>query len=99
MRFLVSFLLAIILASASTPCCIEESCASESIGSHEENGDDCEAGCSPFFTCSGCPGAVLVPRVMQVDRAVAFQPTYIESRKVNGLAVYYSSFWQPPRLG
>ncbi|NTS39946.1 hypothetical protein HRG84_03440 [Flavisolibacter sp. BT320] len=90
--------LAFVVAAATvTPCCLDRDCGQETILLNEVDTDNEDAGCSPFFSCSACPGFVWEAKQLQVLPPGMDESLPQERSVSQHLPLFVASFWQPPR--
>jgi hypothetical protein len=100
-RFLVFILLLIVTITTLTPCCKVDDCAADNIAfSKQESGKhQTEGTCSPFFSCTSCPGFIAIEKPVQIPMPPVTVQQYGETVYTFHFPAYYASFWQPPRVG
>jgi hypothetical protein len=89
-----------ILFLSTVPCCALDNCKNEThqINNKHNNNDGCK-NCSPFNQCGNCAGFAFSLDVFRIDKpSQLIQQTFSNTIQHN-LPQFFSSFWQPPRLG
>jgi hypothetical protein len=90
-------MLLICMAATFVPCCEFDGCQDEVNSPHQEKKEQ-KGTCSPFSTCTTCSGAVIIAKTLQINRLIPSKSQFIEINIPSVLPLYFSSFWQPPRL-
>lgn len=97
-KWLTFLLLLITLTGTFFPCCLIDECNDEEIATaQQENKDQPEGNCSPFFACATCSGFTEMTKTVQVKQPVVENQVHNENLLIFNLSTYSSSFWQPPR--
>ena len=97
-KWLTFILLIITLTGTFYPCCLVDECNDEEIATaQQENKDEPEGNCSPFFACATCPGFAATSKTVQIYQPVIQNQIHHETFVIFNLTTYASSFWQPPR--
>ncbi|HEY0060108.1 MAG TPA: hypothetical protein VGB56_13310 [Flavisolibacter sp.] len=99
-KVLALLLLIMISVAAFTHCCsVVSECTEEgtplSQQDHQE-GDD-GRGCSPFFSCTTCPGFMSPATIIAVAVPAPVYPLYFEAELGSMPIPFYATPWQPPR--
>ncbi|HET6990322.1 MAG TPA: DUF6660 family protein [Bacteroidia bacterium] len=100
------FILAVYVVLLSVkPCCTDDKCCAdnhsaqtEKSARHQDNAD-CKGDCSPFFTCGSCTGFnfpafsfSLKPSEVAIEKQVSVYSFSFSTE-------FFSSIWQPPKIG
>jgi hypothetical protein len=90
------------LILSAVPCCATDNCndkteQSPSDKNHKHN-DDCK-NCSPFALCGNCTGFTINAFPFVVDAPVWQIEKNFTGYITSYFPPYFSSFWQPPKLG
>lgn len=99
-KWLAFILLLIATAGTFIPCCpIDTCCADQPITSSADHQDDKKGTCSPFFSCTTCPGFVQLTRQLHFVQPPVEAQVHGERVVAFNLSTYATVYWQPPRAG
>ncbi len=94
----IFILLLITLIETFFPCCLADECnATEIATTQNEDKQQQEGTCSPFFACATCPGFVEFAKQIHIVEPVAEKQVHHESLQLYNLSAFQASYWQPPR--
>jgi hypothetical protein len=95
------FILAVMVAALSViPCCAfdgteeQKACVEAEHAQHEH---ECSV-CSPFFSCSTCPGFTFATLKVALAVAVKMPSKVFNLYSEKFTSSYFNSFWQPPKI-
>lgn len=111
MKYLVFFILSVVLNASLIPCCTistqadvsetisKDRCCSADADHGNESDEDtgCDA-CSPFFTCGNCSGFTMAQPIVFNNIATATKDNFQLNLKKDFLSEYYCIKWQPPKI-
>lgn len=100
MKFFAIILSVIVFTLAVVPCCVNDNCGDEfqSEQTHNKNSDNPETPCSPFVTCTCCPGVCIAPSIglVVVPVTVIVKNFILFNQSI--VSFYSASIWQPPKI-
>jgi len=101
MKKWIAFILLLITVTGSfIPCCgVDDGCEDQFSSSTGGNDHEEEGSCSPFFSCTTCPGFVELTKPIQLIQPMFEKQVHHEWVVIFDLSAYLPSFWQPPRFG
>jgi len=85
---------------AVVPCCTFDNCGDDvqTEQTNNKKSNDSETPCSPFISCTCCPGVCIAP---SIEFAVA-QVTVVEKSftlyNQSFFSFYCANIWQPPKI-
>lgn len=100
MKFLAVILSVIVLALAVMPCCTFDNCDDDSQTEHAntKKTNDCETPCSPFVSCTCCPGICVTPTIEFVTASsIVVEKSYTIYNQ-SFVSLYCPNIWQPPKI-
>jgi hypothetical protein len=97
-RFLAFILVIIVAVTALTPCCTVDDCHGDQIAKQDTSKNaDAEGTCSPFFSCTTCPGFTTLEKPITIPAPAEYHPQYFEAHFTFLSSTYTAVPWQPPR--
>ena len=99
MKFLAIILSVIVLALAVMPCCTFDNCGdnAQTEQANNKNSNDCETPCSPFVSCTCCPGVCIAPSIELVVAPVIELVKSFALYNQSFVSFYCANIWQPPK--
>jgi hypothetical protein len=101
MKFLAIILSIIVVTLAVAPCCTDDNCEDEycqTEQAHNKGSDKPESPCSPFVSCTCCPGVCIAPSIGCVVAPITVVEKTITLYKQSIVSFYCANIWQPPKI-
>ncbi|RAV29151.1 hypothetical protein [Sinomicrobium soli] len=104
MKYLAVIMAVLCLVLSSVPCCVftdncrEDNTHQDCNGTHEAPDDHSCAACSPFFTCSTCPGFVLQSSDYEFPAGDTIPGKKIVFYLAGTYSAFFATLFKPPRM-